>query len=170
MISSGRSPSLLNKLTNSHRNVPSVEVFEDQECFSVKKTTVELNECQYIDSNGQLLLRFREFGAFYLEERTLMPFLGDEDRLESELYKGRAGVSSDDDVGLAGCIVYCTFLDQTFNEMQEKVEEDCRYLREIYPDLPIVLVGCQADRRQQEEDHVTTDQFRDVAQVPFKTE
>ena len=77
-----------------------------------------------------------------------MPFMDDEERLESELYKGRTGVQSDTEENrLAGCILYCTFLDQTFNEMQEKVEEDCRYLREIYPDLPIVLIGCQADRR-----------------------
>ena len=41
--------------------------------------------------------------------------------------------------------------------MQERVEEDCRYLREVFPGLPIVLVGTCADRRLLEEDHVTTE-------------
>ena len=100
----------------------------------------------YIDNKGQLLLRFREIGSFYLEERLLDAPNFQNGKETCELYGP-----------LPGCILYCTPLDQTLNEMQEKVEDDCRYIRELFPDIPIMLVGTWGDRRQPELDHVTSD-------------
>ena len=49
-------------------------------------------------------------------------------------------------------------------ELQEKTEEHCEYLKEAFPNVPILLIGTQGDHCDSENlGHVTSDQLIKVA-------